>query len=112
MTTPKAKTPEIRFAPIDDGRKEDCQCARCGSSVEYVDCDRCGGDGVYDLDDWEEFRRVMRRCSQCDGDGGWRVCLSPAEWCEANPIAGRERIQRGAFEWFDIPARPEPSDVR
>lgn len=89
-----------------DGRNWDCRCARCGSSVESESCGACGGEGVtghgelheqdplwYDADDYEP-------CHQCSGEGSWMFCLSNIEWCEANPIKGRENVPRGKIEWF------------
>lgn len=50
------------------------QCARCGSSVDldYV------------------------------GEDAYCVCLSSVDWCEANPLPGREAVRRGELEWFEI----------
>ena len=79
-------------------------CARCGSDVEWFECEHCGGEGEtapgelheedplwYDEDDSEP-------CHQCGGAGGWRFCLSPQEWCEANPMKGQENTKRGTFQ--------------
>lgn len=83
-----------------DGDTE-CQCARCGSSVARVRCDACGGSGRtepgelqqedplrYDEDDTEP-------CHDCSGAGGWWKCESSIEWCEANPLPGREDVASG-----------------
>jgi hypothetical protein len=83
----------------------DCQCARCGSSCEWVDCWAGCEDGYvnrheedplwYDDEcDWP--------CDECHGRGGWQHCISSAEWCEANPLPGREDVRRGAVEWFTV----------
>ena len=61
--------------PPNDGREYDCQCARCGSSVEWEQCGACGGEGTtgpgelyeedplwYDMDDYEP-------CHQCNVSG-------------------------------------------
>lgn len=97
--------PTIRFEPLNDGTEEDCQCARCGSSCYFADCYECGGNGeIQDCRDWnlggliEEYMT----CRHCRGAGGWRVCLSSPEWCEANPLPGRGNIERGKIEWFSI----------
>jgi hypothetical protein len=64
----------VEFFETADGQ-HDAQCARCGSTVggEYVEesIDGSWGGGVV-----------------------W-ICISSPEWCEANPIHGRE-FQRGA----------------
>lgn len=80
--------------------------ARCGSSLDWDSCDVCGGDGItgpgelheedplwYDPDDFEP-------CSQCGGQACWPQCLSSEEWCNANPLEGRETIERNTPEWF------------
>jgi hypothetical protein len=89
-----------------DGRRWDCQCARCGSDLDWETCGACGGHGItgpgelyeedplwYDEDDVEP-------CHQCGGEGSRPICMSGAEWCEAHPLPGREGIKRGDVEWF------------
>lgn len=71
------------------GGHEDCQCARCGSSCFFVDCGNCGGEGEVEDDDWQSWDEY-HRCDWCLGTGGWYRCVSSADWCEANPMAGRE----------------------
>lgn len=93
----------IAERPPQDGRDWHAQCARCGSSTGFVDCDDCGGEGWlsreeedplwYDPDD-------LFPCNTCRGHGGWRHCLSQQDWCKANPNEGREQIERGAIEWY------------
>jgi hypothetical protein len=98
--------------PPQDGRRWECQCARCGSSVEWNHCGACGGEGItgpgelyeedplwYDMDDYAP-------CAHCNGDASWGICLSSPEWCEANPIPGREDVQRGTVEWFPVSPAP------
>lgn len=90
----------------NDGNDWDAACARCGSTAEWIHCERCDGMGVtepgelyeedplwYDEDDQEP-------CHQCGGEARWLVCSSPAEWCERSPLDGRAKVKRGAFEWF------------
>jgi len=91
----------IASRPPRDGRNWDSQCARCGSSTVPEDCDNCGGDGWIeaDEDDWQGFDSD-RPCDWCQGEGGWVHCCSSPEWCEANPVKGREDVKRGAIEWF------------
>lgn len=85
----------------------DCQCARCGSSCGWQDCEscvdgysshNCGEDCCF-CDDPDEYNVP---CDFCRTKGGWWVCLSDAEWCEANPLPGREATPRGEIEWFDV----------
>jgi hypothetical protein len=28
--------------------------------------------------------------------------MSSPEWCEANPLPGREKVKRGELEWYTI----------
>lgn len=90
------------------GVEIDCQCARCGSSMDYERCTELGcEDGwIEDLDD-DGFDDLDRRwrCDICRGQGGWHRCMSSPEWCKANPLEGRENVQRGEIEWFTIPER-------
>lgn len=94
--------------PPNDGGEWECQCARCGSSVEFDSCNRCGGDGWtaigelyeedplwYDVDD-------IRPCYDCGGECGWYFCISSTEYCEAHPLPGREQTPRGTIEWFKL----------
>ena len=91
-----------------DGREWDCQCARCGSSLEWHECSACGGEGItgpgelyeqdplwYDQDDYET-------CHQCGGEASFPSCLSSEEWCKNHPIKGRENIDSGTPEWFVV----------
>ena len=98
---------------FDDGSEEGYQCARCGSSVVWFDCDNCGGVGAYDTnyvdDEWDD---PYQRCPDCSGNGGWNLCASSAEYCNAHPIAGREDVPRGKIEWFTRPPRSSSPDTR
>jgi hypothetical protein len=67
---------------------EDCQCARCGSSCERVDCENCAGEGRWEYDD--DFGLVERTCEDCAGSGGWWRCVSTRDYCRANPMPGRD----------------------
>lgn len=91
--------PEMYAAGVEIG----CHCARCGSSCDWSECtaDGCCDGVVEDLDD-DGFDSLDRRltCPDCRGFGGVNVCLSSAEWCEANPLPGRESVRRGKIEWF------------
>lgn len=70
------------------------QCARCGSSVGWEDCEVCPAFGYYDEPD--------PHCGACHGTGIRSFCLSSPEWCEANPTPGREQTKRGDVEWFTV----------
>lgn len=85
----------------------ECQCARCGSSVHYEDCSECCGEGVTHHDCGEDCCACLHPennvpCEICNSTGVNHFCLSSAEWCQANPIPGREGFRRGEIEWFTI----------
>ena len=97
----------IAPTPPRDGRDWDCQCARCGSSVGWMECETCGGEGIDGHDCGEDCCCCADpdenvRCGICDGEGGWPVCASSVEWCSAHPIAGRAQVEGGAIEWFVV----------
>jgi hypothetical protein len=75
------------------------QCARCGSSMSVEDCEWCPATGWYATATWGEFDPG---CEKCHGTGITRWCLSSAEWCEANPLPGRENVERHTVEWIDV----------
>jgi hypothetical protein len=77
----------IEFFRVGDD--EDCQCARCGSSTIWFDCDNCGGEGEIEDDDWQ-CEGEYYRCDWCKGKGGWHRCGSSKAFCEAHPMPGRE----------------------
>ena len=96
--------------PGNDNRRWENQCARCGSSVTYEDCTNCGGEGVTDHDCGEDcccclYPEDNVPCDICDGEGGWWQCLSSPEYCEAHPLPGREKVKRGAIEWYPLEAQ-------
>lgn len=91
----------------NDGREYDCQCARCGSSMEWDECEMCGGEGMDDHDCGEDCCACADPepnvpCQWCDGQGGRLCCLSGFEWCEANPLPGREDKTRNTPEWYVV----------
>lgn len=105
MTSISDHPPPEMYAP---GVEIDCQCARCGSSLEIESCDYCE-DGYDGHDCGEDCCCCLHpeenvECQFCDGTGRWVRCCSSEEWCQANPLPGRENVERGAIEWFTIPS--------
>jgi hypothetical protein len=103
----------IADSPPDDGQAWECQCARCGSSVDDgEDCWRCAGDGTLGsacMDDLCHGGVCIHGdddeipCDICDGRGRFPPrCLSDSAWCEAHPLPGRETTPRGSLEWFVV----------
>ncbi len=93
------------YAP---GLDIDMQCARCGSSVYTESCDECE-DGFDGHDCGEDccccaYPEDNVICQYCNGTGTHHGCISSPEWCNANPLPGRENVHRGEIEWFTVPA--------
>ena len=83
----------------------DYQCARCGSSIEHVECDSCDEFGMDGHDCGEDCCCCEHPvdnvpCAVCGGKGGWWRCLSGWEWCMANPRAGRDDVRTGTVEEY------------
>lgn len=98
--------------PPRDGRDWDVQCARCGSSVHFEDCETCGGEGVDGHDCGEDccccaYPEDNVTCDMCRGEGSFGICLSSAEYCNSHPLKGREGIKRGELEWFTFNTKKE-----
>lgn len=70
------------------------QCARCGSSLFYEPCEFCPACGWYGSFD--------PTCPRCHGTGSVPWCCSSDEWCQANPLPGREDTPRHTPEEFTI----------
>lgn len=104
----------IQPYPPRDGKEYDCQCARCGSSADVEDCTGCV-DGMDHHDCGEDCCMCMYPednvpCDICDGMGHWYQCLSSYEWCNANPLKGREEVPRGKIEWYEIKSFSETEE--
>lgn len=93
----------------NDGRNWECQCARCGSSLEWISCEHCGGEGMTELGELYEEDPLWydpddtEPCYQCGGEAAWPVCLSSEDWCQAHPLKGRTEIKHSTPEWFVNP---------
>lgn len=92
--------------PPNNGDEWDCQCARCGSSLHFEHCNQCD-DGYVGHDCGEDCCSCAEPednvvCDQCDGRRGWYICTSVAEFCEKNPLPGREDTKRGTIEWYSL----------
>lgn len=80
----------------------DMQCARCGSSADWMECDTCGGEGLDGHDCGEDCcccadpEEPNIPCGICCGQGGWWQCLADAAWCEAHPLPGNALVPGGA----------------
>lgn len=88
-----------------DGHSYECQCARCGSSMMWAECENCGGEGLDGHDCGEDCCCCLdpepnQRCDYCRGSGGHWECMSSPRFCTANPLTGRDEIVRGTPEWY------------
>lgn len=78
------------------------QCGRCGSTAVADPCEFCPATGWYDRPDPD--------CPACDGTGFvWR-CLSSEEYCQSNPLPGREDWERHVVEFISIPSERDQSE--
>lgn len=95
----------IQPLPPHDANEWDCQCARCGSSCDSQQCEECLGDGFVECDEWDDEigdGDGFEKCPDCIGNPVRYRCMSSPEWCEANPMPGRELVERGQVEWFVV----------
>lgn len=90
-------------------KQTEYQCGRCGSSLDFEECPNCD-DGYVGHDCGEDCcccadpeDNVV--CDICRGIGAFPRCISSKEWCEANPLPGREKTPRSTPEAFTVPRR-------
>jgi hypothetical protein len=83
------------------GLELNCQCARCGSSVNSELCDYFECEDGYRFD-CEDGIMDDEPCPECHGHPIFHQCLSSREFCEANPLPGRESVDRGSIEWYCV----------
>lgn len=101
------------FPPHGRTGEWDCQCARCGSSADWRECEECDEDGMSGHDCGEDCCMCLHPdenvlCEFCGGHGGDYWCCSSSEWCQANPLDGREAMTRGRIEWFQVQESDSP----
>lgn len=100
------KTIISHIGPPNDGNDWECQCARCGSSMEWEQCGACSGDGstapgeLYEMDPLWYDEDDCEPCHQCGGEGSWPTCLSGFEWCLTHPLPGRIEYPPDTPEWY------------
>ena len=90
------------------GLEIDCQCARCGSSVDFELCEYCE-DGLDGHDCGEDCCCCLNPeenvvCQYCLGSGVSLICMASPEWCDGHPLAGRKGVNRGDIAWFTTEA--------
>lgn len=71
---PKRLTANVLLAPAEDF------CGKCSSSLMWVECWNCGGEGYSDHDCGEDCCACLHpednvRCDICRGKGGWKACM-------------------------------------
>lgn len=63
-------------------------CLKCGSDMEWVECETCGGEGMWGHECGEDCCMCLDPdednvpCDICNGGGGWRLCVNRRK-CEA-----------------------------
>lgn len=92
--------------PPMDGTNWEPQCARCGSSCDWEDCENCD-EGYVGHDCGEDCCCCLDPepnvvCDLCHGATGRYYCMSDAGWCNAHPLPGRENVPRGKLEWYPV----------
>jgi hypothetical protein len=97
----------INDNPPNDGREWECQCARCGSSIDWRRCEICD-DGFDGHDCGEDCCCCAHpepnvACDVCGGKGGWWECASVySGWCDEHPRNGREATKPSTPEWYTL----------
>ena len=84
--------------------EQDQQCARCGSSVAWLECWECSGEHDCSEDSCCCLNPADDDRSGCCGTGGSWHCISSREWCTENPMPGREDVKSSALSpeaWED-----------
>ena len=80
----RAAQPFVEAPEQDYGKS----CPECGSDMTWEDCGACDGTGeinVYDDDPlWYDEDDTVR-CNQCEGSGGYWLCLSYNKHAEPQP---------------------------
>jgi hypothetical protein len=83
----------------NDGEEYDAQCARCGSTIAFVDCPACGGHGTVEAIDLDD---EVVDCGLCGGNATFPLCISTEKFCQDNPLPGRAAYARSNPEWFRV----------
>ena len=84
------RKPAAMYEQTEAETLPEVHCGRCGSAVVWVECGFCKGDGCY-----EAVSGGYVDCHACAGEGGWWMCSQPEDWCQANPMPGRDDVARG-----------------
>lgn len=87
-----------------EGYEWDPECACCGSDVDSMHCETCGGEGVDGHDCGEDCCVCLDKsdnvpCQDCHGNGFWLLCCSSPEWCKENRIPSAVVRDRGWIKW-------------
>lgn len=97
--------PEIRKGIVWQDDEEDltAECARCGGSVEWLDCWYCGGRGLTHHDCGEDSCCCLHpednvSCIVCKEECGAWHCTNTPEFCAANPLPGCENVESTALK--------------
>lgn len=95
-----------------DADGHDYAVCECGTSMEWDDCDQCGGDGMCEYMDTPEVWgedcpsevNHLVTCPECGGAGGLWWCSRAVE--EANERVRSDRVV-AATEAQDVPERAD-----